>query len=397
MSKVIFHVDVNSAFLSWTAVEKLKNGEKIDIRKVPSVIGGDESTRHGVVLAKSTPAKKYGIVTGESLYHARKKCPSILVFPPCFDIYRRSSENMMNLLKRYTPDVEKYSIDECFLDMTNHLRGMESVEVANIVRDRIKNELGFTVNVGVSTNRLLAKMASELNKPDKVNTLYKDEIKEKMWPLPVGNLFMVGRSMKRKLNAMYINTIGELANYDVNILKLKFKSHGKLIWEYANGIDNSEISRYRDEMKCISNETTLSKDVNNIEEIHKVLISLCEKLGKRLRASSNYCTSISVNIRTYDFKNYSHQKKLKTPINSTKDIITIANKIFHEMWKREPIRLLGVQLSGFCKEKNTQISIFDYNKTNSKNEALDKTLDSIRKKYGENSVMRSVLLPKNKK
>ncbi|MCR3761750.1 DNA polymerase IV [Clostridium felsineum] len=395
MSKVIFHVDVNSAFLSWTAVEKIKNGEKVDIRKVPSVIGGDEKSRHGVVLAKSTPAKKYGIVTGESLYQARKKCPNILVFPPRFEIYRRSSENMMNLIKRFTPHIEKYSIDECFMDVTNDLRGMEDVEFANIVRERIKNELGFTVNVGVSTNRLLAKMASELNKPDKVNTLYDYEIKKKMWPLPVGELFMVGKSMKKKLNELHIKTIGELAAYDANILKAKFKSHGKIVWEYANGIDNSDISRYRDEIKCISNETTLSNDLTKIEEIHNILISLCENLGKRLREQNKYCTSIAVSIRTSDFRNYSHQKTFKNSINSTKDIILYASKIFSEMWGREPIRLLGVQLSGLCSSSNIQISMFD-EEINPKNEMLDKTLDAIRKKYGDNAVMRSVLMPKDK-
>ncbi|KHD34298.1 DNA polymerase IV [Clostridium acetobutylicum] len=396
MSKVIFHVDVNSAFLSWTAVEKLKNGEDIDIRKVPSVIGGDEKSRHGVVLAKSTPAKKYGIVTGESLYHARKKCPNILVFPPRFDTYRKASESMMNLLKRFTPHIEKYSIDECFMDVTNDLRGMESIEFASIIKERIKNELGFTVNVGISTNRLLAKMASELNKPDKINTLYKHEIKDKMWPLPVGELFMVGKSMKRKLNELHIKTIGELAKYDVNILKAKFKSHGNMVWEYANGIDNSDISRYRDEIKCISNETTLSMDLTDTEKIHKILVTLCEKLGQRLRDANKYCTSISVNIRTSDFRNYSHQKKLKNAVSSTKDIILYADKIFSEMWGREPIRLLGVQLSGLCSGSSVQISMFD-EKTDTRNEILDKTLDSIRKKYGDNVIMRSVLLEKEEK
>lgn len=393
--KIIFHVDVNSAFLSWTAVEKLRKGEKIDIREIPSVIGGDEASRHGIVLAKSMPAKKYGIVTGESLYSARKKCPKVLIFSPSFDIYKESSRKLMNLLKEYTPIIEQYSIDECFMDLTFDIGNLTPFKLAEIIKERVKDELGFTVNVGISTNKLLAKMASELEKPDKINTLYKDEIETKLWPLPVGELFMVGRSGKEKLNKLFIHNVGELANFNVDILVNKFKSYGKLIWQYANGIDNSEVNSSEEEIKIISNSITLSNDITNLEEIKNVLIELCETVSSRLRKGNRCCSSVSVSIRTSNFKNYSHQKKLKVPTNCTKNIIQISNSIFIEMWKREPIRLIGIQLSGLCNSEVKQISLFD-SSSDEKNIALDKAVDFIRQKYGDSAIKRlSILKKKN--
>lgn len=385
--RIIFHVDVNSAFLSWTAVEKLRKGEKIDIREIPSAIGGDEASRHGVILAKSTLAKKYGIVTGESLYSARKKCPKIIIFPPSFDVYKKSSRKLMSLLKEYTPVIEQYSIDECFMDLTFDIGDLIPLELARTIKKRIKDELGFTVNIGVSTNKLLAKMASELEKPDKINTLYKNEIKTKLWPLPVGELFMVGRSGKEKLNKLFIHNVGELANFNVDILVNKFKSYGKLIWQYANGIDESEVNSSEEEAKIISNSITLSNDIINLEEVKNILLELCETVASRLRKINRYCSSVSVLIRTSNFKNYSHQKKLRDPTNCTKNIIEISNSIFIEMWKREPIRLLGIQLSGLCDSEVKQISLFD-SSSDEKNIALDKAMDSIRQKYGDSAIKR---------
>lgn len=396
-TKVIFHVDVNSAFLSWTAVDKLNNGEKVDIRDISSVIGGDEESRHGIVLAKSTSAKSYGIVTGESLYSARKKCPDVLILPPCFSIYKKCSLNMMNLLKEYTPVIEQYSIDECFMDMSAELKGSEPLEVAENIRVMVKEVLGFTVSVGVSTNKVLAKMASELRKPDKVNTLYPYEIKAKLWPLPVEELFMVGKSAVARLNNIYIHTIGDLANYNVDILEKKFKSYGRTIWQYANGIDNSKVEPINDsEMKVISNSTTLSQDIISMEEANKVIIMLCENIAFRLRKINKCCTSVSVSIRSSNFNNYSHQKKFKTPTDSTKKIVEVARILFAETWRNEPIRLIGVQLSGICNEQYSQISLFDTD-NDEKGKLLDRTIDSIREKYGNDTLKRSIFIEKPKK
>ena len=384
--RIIFHIDVNSAFLSWSAVEALTNGEKIDIREINSVIGGDEESRRGVVLAKSNLAKQCGIVTGESLFNARRKCPDLKVISPCFSVYEEYSKAMMELLKEYTPLLEQYSIDECFLDVTNDLRD-EPIKMAEAIKDRIKEELGFTVNIGIANNKLLAKMASEFRKPNKVNTLYPSEIKEKLWPLSVGELFMVGKKATEKLNSLYVYTIGELANSNVELLKAKFKSYGLMIWEYANGIDNSKVEINTGEMKGISNATTLAEDIINKEAAYKVLRSLVEKVSTRLRELNKCCNSVSVNIRSSDFKNYSHQKKLVNPTDSTRKLLETVLELFDEAWKKEPIRLLGVSLTQLVDEGHYQISIFE-NLEYEKEKALDKTLDSIRKKYGQDAVKR---------
>jgi len=382
--RIIFHIDVNSAFLSWSAVDALSNGEKIDIRKISSVIGGDEESRRGVVLAKSDLAKGYGIITGESLFSARKKCPSIKVVPPCFKVYEKYSKAMVELLKEYTPKLEQYSIDECFLDVTNDLRG-EPIKMAIDIKERIKSELGFTVNIGIANNKLLAKMASEFRKPDKVNTLYPFEIKQKLWPLKVGELFMVGKKATEKLNQLYIYTIGELANYNPDLLVAKFKSYGLVIWEYANGIDNSVVSSNRPEMKVISNSTTLAEDIRNKEMAYKVLNHLSENLAARLRKLNKCCSSISVSIRSSDFKDYSHQRKLINPTDSTRKIAETCMQLFDEAWKKEPVRQLGVALTQLITEKYYQMSIFEDVK-NDKDRAIYKAIDSIRKKYGQDAV-----------
>jgi DNA polymerase IV len=385
--QIIFHIDVNSAFLSWAAVEALNNGAEIDYREIPSIIGGDEDSRRGVVLAKSNLAKSYGIITGESIFNARKKCPNLKVISPDFSIYEKYSKAMMELLSEYTPLLQQYSIDECFLDITNDLKD-DPIKMAHIMKTRVKEELGFTVNIGIGNNKLLAKMASELKKPNMVNTLYSSEIKAKLWPLPVGDLFMVGRKSTEKLNKLYIYTIGELANYSVDLLKSKFKSYGTLIWEYANGIDNSLVECNNEEMKCISNSTTLAEDIRNEEDAQKVLRTLVENLSIRLRESNKYCSSISVSIRSSDFKNYSHQKRLVNPTDSTKKIAETVQQLFSNAWKKEPIRLLGVSLTQLVEEGSYQISIFENNESH-KEKTLDTAIDSIRKKYGQDALIRA--------
>jgi len=230
----ILHVDVNNAFLSWTATQKLKEGYSIDIREIPSVIGGDEERRSGIVLAKSMKAKACGVVTGETLYQARKKCNNLQVYPSSYKIYKKYSNELYNLLLEYTDKIERFSIDECFMDMTEYLMERDILDIAKEIQLRTKQELGFTVNIGISTNKLLAKMASDFEKPDKIHTLYPNEIQQKMWDLPVKELLFLGRKTVPKLFNMRIKTIGDLANYDENLLIKKFGKFGKQMWEYAN-------------------------------------------------------------------------------------------------------------------------------------------------------------------
>ena len=251
MEKQILHIDVNNAFLSWTAVEMLKNGSEIDIRQIPAIIGGDETKRSGIVLAKSMKAKEFGIHTAETIYQAKIKCPNLKIYPSNYKIYKKYSNNLYQLLLQYTDKIERFSIDECFLDMTQYLMKDSLLNKAKEISKRIKEELGFTVNIGVAPNKLLAKMASDFTKPDKIHTLYKEEIPQKMWPLPISDLFMLGKKTVPQLYNMQIKTIGDLAKADKRILEKKFGKHGKMMWEYANGIDDSEVKYKKEKPKGI--------------------------------------------------------------------------------------------------------------------------------------------------
>lgn len=401
---IIFHIDVNSAFLSWTAVEELKNGRERDLREIPSIIGGDQESRHGVVLAKSIPAKKYGIRTGEPVANAFRKCPNLTMEPPDHEMYRRYSHKMMDFLHTYTPDIEQVSVDECFLDFTGIAHLYPSpVDAALEIKNRIREEFGFTVNVGISTNKLLAKMASDFEKPDKVHTLFPEEIQEKMWKLPVSDLYMAGRSSVETLKKLEIRTIGDLARTDPALLELHLKSHGRMLWEFAHGRGDSVVTSERAEAKGIGNSTTLSEDVRTGEEARKVLLALAESVGSRLREARQKANMLSVEIKYYNFEVTSHQRQLKKAVNSDTDIYREATELFDEMWDKRPIRLLGIRSSKLISEDEPeQMSIFDYPALDSKQRKaapdadkqrkLNSALDEIRRKYGEDAVKRGTFL-----
>lgn len=391
--KLIFHIDVNSAYLSWEAAYRLQHGSEIDLREVPSVVGGDPVTRHGIVLAKSIQAKKLGVETGEPIYSAKQKCPELLIVSPHYDLYIICSNAMEEILYEYTPCIQKFSIDESFLDFSNmsHMYP-DPIKLAYKIKERIKNELGFTVNVGISSNKFLAKMAGDLKKPDMIHTLFPEEIKEKMWPLPVSDLFMVGSSTLPKLNKLNIFTIGDLANYDLGILKSALKSHGELIWKYANGIDSSEVRKSNHvDMKGLGNSTTIPFNVEDIETAHKAILSLSEMVGMRLRNSRNCCQLVSISVRNTNFINYSHQRKIYSPTDNTKKIASVACKLFDELWKGEPIRHFGVRVSELCTNEYYQGSFFD-DQNLEKNRAIDKTIDSLRLRYGSSSIVRATFI-----
>ena len=389
MERQILHVDVNNAFLSWTAIEMLKEGYEIDIRTIPSIIGGDETRRAGIVLAKSMKAKQMGVVTGETIYQAKIKCPNIQVFQGRYIKYKEHSDKLYNLLLEYTDKIERYSIDECFLDMTNYLMGKKLIDIAYEIKRRVKEELGFTVNIGVSTNKLLAKMASDFKKPDMVHTLYLSEIHKKMWSLPVSELFMLGRKTVPKLQAMRIKTIGELAQTEQVKLIKKFGKHGNLMWQYANGIDNSEVNYKEEKPKGIGNSITLPMDISEIEKIEEVLLALTEHVAYRLRKCEMLANVVNVQIRTNEFKDFSHQGKLQVATCSTKIIYEKAKNLLEELLKQKKmIRLVGIRVDGLIEKDEMQISFFNEENTE-KLEKLDNILDKINQKYGYNSVTRA--------
>ncbi len=396
--RLIFHIDVNSAFLSWESVDRLeKDPDALDLRTIPSAVGGDAASRHGIVLAKSTPAKKYGITTGEPIVHALNKCPELTVVPAHFQIYTEKSRQLMAILSDYTPDIEKFSIDEAFLDMTStiHLFG-SPVTVANQIRERVFKELGFTVNVGLAPNKLLAKMASDFKKPNLCHTLFTDEIAKKMWPLPIGELFFVGHSAKSKMESIGIHTIGELAACNVNYLKhLLGEKYALLIHDYACGIDNSPVGERDPLYKGYGNSTTLSRDIDDYDAACQVLLSLCETVGARLRHDHVLCDCVCVEIKDWDFHSQSHQTTLNNPTDSTAIIYENACKLLKDFWDRTPLRLIGVRTTKITEEGYDQLNLFESEQSRKMKE-MEKAVDHIRNKFGTDSVMRASFLKEDK-
>ena len=399
MASIIFHIDVNSAFLSWTAVEQLKNGAEVDIRQVPAIIGGDQKSRHGVVLAKSLSAKKYGIHTGEPVANAFRKCPNLIMEPPNHRMYRAKSAELMEYLRTYTTEIEQVSVDECYMDFTELAgRYFSPVEGALAIKNGIREKFGFTVNVGISSNKLLAKMASDFEKPDKIHTLFPEEISVKMWPLPIGDLFMAGRSSVETLKKLEIYTIGDLAQADLNLIMLHLKSHGKMLWEFANGIDHSSVQSEQTEAKGIGNSTTLSEDASTYEEVQPVFRELAESVGRRLQNAGQKAKMVSMEGKYHDFQTMSHQCQLSKPTNDAKILYETACQLFEEAWSGEPVRLLGIRTSKLADESEPeQLSIFDIEfpkEPDEKHKKLNAAMEEIRKRFGENAVKRASLMKK---
>lgn len=406
--QIIFHIDVNSAYLSWTAVKMMQEGYGRDIREIPCIVGGDRKSRHGIVLAKSIPAKKYGIVTGEPVVNALRKCPHLEMVPPEHHYYEKMSHELMELLRSYTPDIEQVSIDECYMDYSGIRNLFETPEAAAAaIKDKVKEELGFTVNVGISDVKVLAKMASDFEKPDKVHTLYQCEIQKKMWGLPVSDLFMAGKSSVDTLHKLGIFTIGQLAKSPLTVLESHLKSHGKILWQYANGIDDSIVNTVKEESKGVGNSTTLSKDVDDIDEIFKVLLGLSEKVGGRLRNGKQKAKTIAVEIKYNDFTKCSRQTTVERATDSGTEIYDIVRVLFQELWNKTPVRLLGVRTANLVEEgEPEQLSIMDIDRWKNENyqsskiqrpsrekiKKLDEALDAIKHKYGKDVVGRASLM-----
>lgn len=387
MERLIFHVDVNSAFLSWEAAKRVKMGLP-DLRDIPSCIGGDPSKRTGIVVAKSIPAKKYGIQTGEPMAMAFRKCPNLVAVPSDFELYDKCSRAFKKICGSYAPVMESFSIDEVFLDMTGtSYIYPDPVATAHELKDKIRTELGFTVNIGISTNKLLAKMASDFEKPDKVHTLFPEEIPVKMWPLPVRELLFLGRSSEKKLQDAGIRTIGDLAHEKkAKIQALLGEKAGQQLYQYARGLDDSPVKAKPDEAKGFSLETTFNDDLVSLEQALPILLEQCDILAARMRRKKKKCTCISVTFRTLDFRNKSHQTKLPNATDITEEIYRNAQNLFQESWMRQPLRLLGVSLTGLTDDSFEQLSFFENTHKKERQQKLDAALDShpseVRKRQG---------------
>ena len=396
MKRIIFHVDVNNAFLSWTAVYLLNNGYERDIRKIPSIIAGDEKSRHGIVLAKSPIAKKYGIISAETIYSARKKCKDLEVFSPQYDFYYEMSNKFYNYLKDYTPLIEKASVDECFLDLTNTNYLYDDVmALAYKIKNEIKEKFGFTVNIGIANNKLCAKMASDFEKPDRVHTLFMEEIENKMWPLPVDNLLFIGKSSANILKNIGIKTIGDLANCNQELLKKYFKNRYLELINLSNGIDNSEVIPNNYLNKCISISRTLIEDTKDSKILKKILLDMADNVGLRARKKNLFASTIAITFKTSSFKKYSHQEKISNPTNNTMEIYHKVLKLYENINKDEKIRNIGIRLSDLKTNKNEQVSLFENNKSES--DSLQKIMDDINSKYKSSVVMPAIFFEDNNK
>lgn len=397
MNRIIFHIDVNSAFLSWEAAYRIHHlGATLDLRTIPSVINGNMDSRHGIILAKSHPCKKYKITTGEPLVSATQKCPHLYTAPPNYNLYQQCSLAMLDLLRNYSPKLEQYSIDEAFLDVTEVIHFYESpLALAKIISTEIENSLGFTVNIGISSNKLLAKMASDFEKPNKVHTLFTAELPDKLWPLPVSELFYVGKASQLKLSQMGIKTIGELATTDKNFLIQQLKKHGETIWNYANGIDPTPVMDIEVPNKGYGNSTTIAFDISDEFTAKHVLLGLTETVANRLRENNVEALVVSINIKSFDLKNQSHQMKVVTSTNITQEIYHYVCQLFDELWSGTPIRQLGVAIHQVTQHSTPrQLNLFDDNNHEKLNK-LDQTIDMIRKRHGMDSLKRAAFIKSN--
>ena len=393
--KTIFHIDINNAFLSWTAVKMLNDGYDVDIRTIPSIIGGDEEKRHGIVLAKSPVAKKYGIKTAETIYAAKKKCPKLEVFPPDMAYYKEMSKKFINHLKKYSPDVEQLSVDECFVDMSNSsLLYDDLVMLAYKIKDEIYSLYGFTVNIGIASSKICAKMASDMEKPNKVHTLFPYEIERKMWPLPVDDLYMVGKHAATKLHSIGIDTIGALANTDEKTLNKVFGKYGSVMWNYANGRSDDLSMKREEKNKSISTSETFSTDIGEKNKLIQILYRQVDSLGKELRKKKLYTNSIAITYKTADFISYSKQMTIPTVTNSTELICKYVVNILENSWKNEPLRNIGVRFSHLTDKKQKQISIFSNEREEDNDATVQETMDKINDKYGTSVIRQANLFTK---
>ncbi len=398
--RLIFHVDVNSAYLSWESTRRVRQGLH-DLRLVPSCIGGDPNSRRGIVLAKSIPAKKYNIKTGEPVSLALRKCPDLIIAKPDFKLYSTCSKAFKDICRSYAPAVEEFSIDECFLDLTwTDVTYPDPIALAFEIKNKIRDELGFTVNIGIARNKLCAKMASDFEKPDKVHTLFPEEIPQKMWPLPVQDLLFIGNSSAKRLNDAGIRTIGDLARSELSRLKsILGEKMSWQAWNYANGIDESPVRAVPEEAKGYSNSVTLEDDVRDMETAAAILLALSDSVSAHMRSDGKKAYSVSVSIRYLDFKTRSHQQKLGVPVETTKDVYENAMQLISELWKdRRPLRLISISLTNLTSENpGEQMSLFgepamDHKVRNAK---LDKTVDALRDKFGFDIIQRGTVMSAN--
>jgi DNA polymerase-4 len=381
----ILHIDMNSFFAS---CEQAVNPE---LKKAPLIVGGDPEKRSGIVLAASYDAKRYGVKTTMTLNEAARLCPGAVFVKPTHGLYEKMSRQVMQIFSEYAPAMEQLSIDEAFLDMTGtqSLYG-DIMQVAKVIQNRILEELKLPCSVGISSNKLLAKMASDYKKPMGITTIYPHEVEEKIWPLKVSELFGVGKKSAIKLNQSGIQTIGQLAKTDILILNGLFgESMANMLHNYANGIDPSPVEPVKEDSKSVGNEMTFPEDLTKTEDILRELLILSDKVAYRLRQKKLKGKTISIKVKYYDFSVITRAHTIDTVTDSADCIYNAVKELIKTNKLTKAIRLLGVTVTNFEDENNQQLSLFTQDNNTSK---LDSMLDEIREKYGYSAVKRATNL-----
>ncbi|PKK40292.1 DNA polymerase IV [Clostridiaceae bacterium JG1575] len=392
MTSLIFHVDVNSAYLSWNAIWEKEQGLTRDLRQIPSAVGGDPKSRRGIVLAKSPSAKACGVQTGESLYTALKKCPGLLIVPPQRDIYRRESAALVEILLRYSPILERASIDECYLDMGS-LTKKQAVALAQTISADVRTSRGFTVNIGIGENKLCAKMASDFEKPNRIHTLFPDEIKKKLHPLPVSRLLMVGPVLSRELHNINIQTVGDLAACDASFLRQRFGKMGDLLYRYARGLDDAPVVvEGTMDAKGMSHSMTLPEDVQDPQKAHRVLDTLLLPLHRRLLCEAFLTGCVNVHYTTSAFVSGSHQKMLPHPTDSWEELHRIAHTLLTQAWRGVPLRKIGVCFSHLTTNEVQQLGLSDWQASLKKDRA-QLTVETLKKRFGKEIITQGDSFP----
>lgn len=386
MKRCVLHVDCNKFYAS---VECLYRPE---LRDKPMAVGGDPENRHGIILTKNEIASKYGLTVGEPLWKARQKCPDLVVVPPNYPLYLRFSALTRKIYEDYSEFIEPFGLDECWLDVTGSEKSGE--EIAHEIRKRVKSQLGITVSVGVSFNKVFAKLGSDYKKPDAVTVIDESNYKDIAWSLPCGDLLMVGRSAQKKLNAYGINTIGDLADTDVAVLKSLFGKNGEMLHSFANGTECSPV-RHKDEIsevKSVGNSTTAPRDLVNEEDVKTIFRVLCESVSARLREKELKGRVVTIYVRDKELSSFSRQMKIPANTDISTEIFYYAMKLFRTnyFWNK-PIRSLGVSVSDF----DVTYEQFDFEKTvenREKQERLETAVDSLRRRFGNYCIGRACQL-----
>ncbi|MBQ9449787.1 MAG: DNA polymerase IV [Bacteroidales bacterium] len=360
MPRIIFHIDVNSAFLSWSAVKMVQAGEA-DIRLVPSVVSGEPSDRRSIITAASMPAKKLGIKTAQPVSMALRTCPSLVIVRGDWTWYKQCSEGFIDICRHYSPVLQQFSIDECFIDMSDCCTPETAVAVAARLKDEIKTRLGFTVNVGIGSNKLLAKMASDFEKPDKVHTLWSDEVETKMWPLGVRDLLWVGKKTEERLTANGIRTIGDLARLGMGSLtQMVGRKFAEQLHENANGRDDSPVHTETEEAKSVSAERTFSQDLSDPRDIDRALFNVACIVAHRIRRHHFRASTVSMFIKYKDFSVVQKQCQLEQPTDITAVILNEARRLLTEAWDGvTPLRQVGLGVSKLTHDYYEQMSLFE--------------------------------------